>query len=164
MLSIVLGAENPILRKKSTPIKKVDKSIQRLIKEMKEAMKEAKGVGLAAPQIGRNIRLILVTLDSKKVVPMINPEIISYSKETEWGEEGCLSLPNEWGKVQRFKEITVHFLNEKGDRQILKLKNFNARVTQHEIDHLDGILFIDYPKKDEETSLAIQQTDNIEVE
>ena len=75
---------------------------------------------------------------------MINPEITSHSSETVCGEEGCLSLPGQWAEIDRYKEITVQFLNEKGEKRSLKLDKLNARIVQHEIDHLDGILFTDY--------------------
>ena len=160
MLEIIYGADNPILRKKSVPVKTIDKKLVKYIKEMKVAMKKAKGVGLAAPQVGNNIRLALVTIN-KKVMPIINPEIISKSEEIELGEEGCLSLPGVWGKVNRHKAITLKYQDEKGDEKILKLKDFNARVVQHEIDHLDGILFIDYLEKSEEV-LGVAK--NVEME
>lgn len=150
-LAIETGTENEILRKKSEPIDGIDKKILKLIKEMGIAMKKKKGVGLAAPQVGINKRLILVTLDNKIVVPMINPKITSHSDMTELGEEGCLSLPGQWGDIKRYCEITVEYLNEKSNKKILKLDSFNSRVVQHEIDHLDGILFTDY--LDEEGSI-----------
>lgn len=149
MLEIVLGADNPILRKKSVPVKNIDKKLVKYIKEMRVAMDKAKGVGLAAPQVGNNIRLALVTI-GKKVVAIINPEIVDHSDAVELGEEGCLSLPGVWGKVNRYKEITLKYQDEKGHEIVMKLKGFDARVVQHEIDHLDGILFIDYLKESNE--------------
>ncbi|MBN2096026.1 peptide deformylase [Candidatus Peregrinibacteria bacterium] len=143
-LVIETGQDNQILRRKSEPIKTIDKKILRLLKEMEKSMKEEKGVGLAAPQVGRNVRMILVLLNNKNLIPMINPEIIDHSDKTEVGEEGCLSLPGIWGNVERYHEITVKYLDEKGTDRILKLEGFNARVVQHEIDHLNGILFTDY--------------------
>lgn len=147
ILKLELGKDNPILRKKSKPIKSIDKKLKKFIKDMIATMHEAKGVGIAAPQVGVNDRLCIVTLNDKKVVPMINPEIIYKSDEKEWGEEGCLSLPKEFGDVERSKEITVTYLDESENQITLKLKDFNARVVQHEIDHLDGVLFIDYPER-----------------
>ena len=143
-LIIETGQDNETLRKKSEPVRQIDKKTLKLLKEMGESMKEEKGVGLAAPQVGENIRMILVLLNNKNLIPMINPVITVHSDETEVGEEGCLSLPGIWGNVKRYKEITVQYQNEKGEKQILKLECFNARVVQHEIDHLDGILFTDY--------------------
>jgi len=143
-LKIETGEENEILRKKSEPLKQIDKKALKLITAMEKVLKKEGGVGLAAPQVGESIRLILVLLDSKNLIPMINPKITSHSDETELGEEGCLSLPGKWGDIQRYKEIAVRYLDEKSTERILKLNKFNARVVQHEIDHLDGILFTDY--------------------
>ena len=143
-LEIETGENNEILRKKSGRIKAIDKKILRLIKDMEKILKKEGGVGLAAPQVGESIRLILVLLDSKNLIPMINPEITAHSEETEYAEEGCLSLPGQWGDVKRYKKITVSYLDTKGEKRTLKLKKFNARVVQHEVDHLDGILFTDY--------------------
>lgn len=144
ILEIKKGRENPVLRKKSKEVKSITKRMVKFIKEMEKAMEAEKGVGLAAPQVGENIRLILVTLDNKKVIPMVNPVIISCSKDAEYNEEGCLSLPGEWGQVERYKEVTVIYRDDKNRKCALKLDGFNARIVQHEIDHLDGILFTDY--------------------
>ena len=151
ILKVETGTANPILRKKSEPIKVVTKKILKLIKDMMETMEEQRGVGLAAPQIGVSLRLILVTLNKNKVFPMINPKIIQKSDETDIDEEGCLSLPGIWGKVRRSKEITVQFQNIKGQQMVLKFEKFEAREIQHEIDHLDGILFTDYLKNSDIT-------------
>ena len=149
MLKIETGTDNKILRTKSKPVQEITKKTAKFIKEMEKAMLKERGVGLAAPQVGENIRIILVSINEKKIIPMINPEIISYSDEKVLGEEGCLSLPHKWGEVKRAKEITVTFLTPKGGRMALKLKNFNARIVQHEIDHLEGVLFTDYLKKED---------------
>jgi len=144
LLKIETGENNPVLRKKSEPLKAINKKILRLINDMGKIIKKESGAGLAAPQVGKNIRLILVLLNNKNIIPMINPEIITHSEETEYAEEGCLSLPGKWGNVQRCKEITVRYSDEKNGERTLKLSKFNARVVQHEIDHLNGILFTDY--------------------
>lgn len=144
ILKIETGQENPILRKKSEIIREVTKKTMKLIKDMEKTMIEAKGVGLAAPQVGVNLRLILITLDNKKVMPLINPKIISFSEETAVDEEGCLSLPGMWGKVRRPREITVEFQGVKGQKMTMNFEEFEARELQHEIDHLDGVLFTDY--------------------
>ncbi len=148
-LSLETGEDNEILRKKSKPVQSVDKKLLKFIKEMEVAVKKEKGVGLAAPQVGLNQRIIVVLLDNKKVVPMINPEITSYSDEIALGEEGCLSLPGKWGQVKRYQAINVKYLDERGGMKHVKLEDFNARVVQHEIDHLDGILFTDYLNAEE---------------
>lgn len=114
-------------------------------------MYQNKGVGLAAPQVGENIRIIATSQRDKKKTKdkflgetiMINPKIVEKSKETILREEACISLPNCTGMVKRHQAITVEFLDLKGKKQNKKYKEFNAVIIQHEIDHLDGVLFID---------------------
>ncbi|MBN2306689.1 peptide deformylase [Candidatus Peregrinibacteria bacterium] len=144
LLPIETGTDNPILRKKSTPVEKITKKTLKLVKDMHETMIEANGVGIAAPQVGVNERIFLMTLDNKKVLPMINPEILEVSEKTEWGEEGCLSLPNQWGSVERSRAVMVRFKDLKGQTLTMKFEGFEAREIQHELDHLNGILFTDY--------------------
>ena len=144
ILNIETGRNNPILRKKSKIVKKINKKTLKLIKDMEETMIKNNGIGLAAPQVGIHQQIILVTLDNKKIFPMINPKILEFSEKSAVDEEGCLSLPGEWGKVRRPKNIIVRFLNIKSQEQILKFTDFHAREIQHEIDHLNGILFTDY--------------------
>lgn len=142
MLEIIINP-NPILRKKSQNVADVlNDKIQKLIPEMVETMKAKNGVGLAAPQIGQNIRLVVVGYKDKDLV-IINPKIIKKSLLKEWDEEGCLSIPHKYGQVKRHKNITVKYLNENAQEQTLKASGLLARIIQHEIDHLDGILFID---------------------
>lgn len=144
LLDIETGKDNPILRKKSTPVGKITKKTLKLVKDMHETMLAANGVGLAAPQVGLNERIFLITLDNKKVLPMINPEILEVSEKKEFGEEGCLSLPNQWGEVERSKAVMVRFQDLKGQTMTMKFEGFEAREVQHELDHLNGILFTDY--------------------
>ena len=146
-MQIEKGVDNKILRTKSAPIERIDKSIQKLIKDMKETMAKENGLGLAAPQVGVNKRLIIITLnyesDHEMVIPLINPEILDFSEEKNIAEEGCLSLPGIYKPVKRSSHIKVKFLDPKGNEHILELDDINARVVQHEVDHLDGILFVD---------------------
>lgn len=146
-LPIEKGTDNKILRSKSTPIERIDKKIKKLAQNMIETMDKANGMGLAAPQVGLNKRLIVVLFnydtDHEMIIPMINPEIKSFSDEKNSSEEGCLSLPGIYKPVERSSHIRVEFLDIKGNKQILELDDMNARVVQHEIDHLDGILFVD---------------------
>lgn len=146
-LEIIKGKDNPILRAKSEPVIKIDSSLKKFAKDMHKAMIKANGLGIAAPQVGRNIRIFIATLNYKEanemVVYMVNPEILSHSEETEVEEEGCLSLPGDHGKVERWREVTVRFQDLNGDKHTLTLEGLNARVFQHENDHLDGVLFID---------------------
>jgi peptide deformylase len=113
-----------------------------LINDMTETMLERDGVGLAAPQIGKSIRLIIVNTKTGPMA-MINPVIYKKSLSKEWDEEGCLSVPHTFGQVKRHKMIRCRFINEAGQERQIEAKGLLARVIQHEVDHLDGILFID---------------------
>ncbi len=130
------------LRKKSKKVKKITNEIKDFTLQMKKAMEENNGVGLAAPQIGRLERIIAVK-GEKEIVFFINPVILKKSKECQVIEEGCLSLPDCFLKIKRPKRITIKALNLKGKEIILNLENLEARVFQHEVDHLDGILIFD---------------------
>jgi peptide deformylase len=147
-LKIQTGTDNPILREVSKPVTQITKKTLKLIKDMEAALDLEKGVGLAAPQVGENVRLFLALLDNKHLVAMINPEFLTHNQTLASAEEGCLSLPGEWGQVERFTEVTIRFLDGKGRENTLKLKGFNARIVQHEMDHLDGILFTDHVKQE----------------
>lgn len=151
-LKLQTGADNEILRQKSKAVRKIDRAVQKLAKDMLETLERENGLGLAAPQVGKNIRLILVRLNHKTphemVVVMVNPEITAISTETEEAEEGCLSLPKLYGMVDRARAVTVEFETPKNDQQTLKLEGLNARVTQHEIDHLEGVLLVDRMKEE----------------
>lgn len=144
---------NPVLRDQAQPIANIsNREIQQLIDEMLVTLKESKGVGLAAPQVGRSLQLIIIAshpnerypnAPQMEPLPMINPKIISYSVETEKGWEGCLSVPMIRGLVPRYREIEVEYLDRFGDRQVTKLIDFVARIFQHEYDHLEGKVFLD---------------------
>jgi peptide deformylase len=152
LLEIQTGEDNQVLRTKSEAIQQIDKKMGKFLDNMKETMLKKDGIGLAAPQVGRNIRVIVCALNpgtpEQKVIEMINPEIISRGGGMELAEEGCLSLPGIFDNVERHKEITVKFLDRKGGETVLNLSDLNARIIQHEVDHLDGILFIDRVKKE----------------
>ncbi|MBT6068599.1 peptide deformylase [Candidatus Peregrinibacteria bacterium] len=143
---IQTGLENPILRKRSEEVKEITPEIKRLIRDMYDTL-HLDGIGLASPQVGENLRIVLVTTDPEtkkaKTHTMINPVITFFSEETEISEEGCLSLPKFFANISRSREVIVQFKNEKWKTQIIKLNRLNARIVQHEIDHLDGILFAD---------------------
>ena len=145
---------HPVLRERARPLDKSDlKSavIQKLMDDMIETMHEYHGVGLAAPQIHEPLRLFVALLDEEpdaksEAVVVINPEIIPNGQAMEEGWEGCLSIPDIRGKVPRFTDIRVKALDRTGRAVELELKNFPARVAQHETDHLDGVLFFDRMK------------------
>jgi peptide deformylase len=147
ILKVITGSDNPILLTMSDSVTKVDRSIKGLILDMKDTLSKKNGLGLAAPQVGKNIRVILVALqkgvklgEDYLVLTMINPEILSFSEETDIAEEGCLSLPKLFLPVRRSVKIKVRFENDKGVDQVLVLEGINARIVQHEVDHLNGIL------------------------
>ena len=133
---------NAVLRKEAEEIKSDYPNIKKLIEDMYETMHHADGVGLAAPQIGKNIRLIVVRHKDVDLV-IINPKISRKSLAKEWDEEGCLSVPGKYGQVKRHKKIYVNYLDQNGDKKKIIAEGFLARIIQHENDHLNGILFID---------------------
>ncbi|MDR3111626.1 MAG: peptide deformylase [Elusimicrobiota bacterium] len=136
---------DPILRKKTQHICEITEYIKNLCNDMLETMYSVSGVGLAAPQIGVSLRLCVVDVDPNKESPfiLINPKIIGTENKVE-GQEGCLSFPGFYEKVKRFESIEIEFLSIDGLLTRLKAKNYFARAVQHEVDHLDCKLFIDY--------------------
>jgi peptide deformylase len=137
----VLG--DPILRQATTPIGEITPEIQRLIDDMFQTMHHARGIGLAAPQVGRTERITVVDVDGDQMV-LINPEIIESSSAKAKGEEGCLSIPDIYADVERPKSVTVRALDREGKPFEREATDLLARCLQHEIDHLDGKLFLDY--------------------
>lgn len=146
IIPITKGANNPILRRKDNPkYGKVTKKTAKLLKDMEESMIAAKGVGIAATQIGLNTRVCHITLGRlRRTFPMINPEILEWSEETKVEQEGCLSLPGHWGPVERSVWVKAKFVDAKGQEKIMRFEDFDARIVQHEVDHLNGTLFIDH--------------------
>lgn len=146
-LKIIVGENNPILRAMSEPVKKFDGELKKFVADLKRAMVAAKGLGIAAPQVGKNIRVFIAVFNhgtSHQVsVVMVNPEILSHGEEMVLGEEGCLSLPGVFGKVMRYKRVSVRYFDLDGSAQVLDLEGLNARVVQHENDHLNGVLIVD---------------------
>ena len=147
-LSIQTGAKNPVLRKKSEDIAKdrISQYNQGFFDAMKKIMYEDDGIGLAAPQVGTNLRFVIIgkaASSTKEDLILINPRITFSSNKTDTAEEGCLSLPGEFADITRPSKIRFKALDENGEKIEFKAKGLFARVVQHEIDHLDGILFID---------------------
>ena len=142
---------HPVLRQRAEPLDKAalrNPLMQKLIDDMIETMHEYHGVGLAAPQIHEGVRLFVALLDEEPgpdsdAVAIINPEIVPQGTATQEGWEGCLSIPDIRGMVSRFTDIVVNALDRDGKPIELRLKDFAARVAQHETDHLDGVLFFD---------------------
>ena len=142
---------DPILRKKSDPIEKVDQNLRKLLDDMLETMYAAPGIGLAAIQIGIPKRVIVIDIskedDKKNPLHLINPEITFSSKNTSVYEEGCLSLPGHFAEIERPSECHLNYIDYEGKKKKLKAKGLLATCIQHEIDHLNGVLFIDYLSK-----------------
>jgi peptide deformylase len=140
-----------ILRKKSAPLEKVDNELKTLMNDMLETMYAAPGIGLAAVQVGILKRLIVIDIskekEKKNPLFLINPEIISKSKNTSVYEEGCLSLPGYFAEIERSAECQIAYIDYDGKKKEMKVSGLLATCIQHEVDHLNGILFIDYLSK-----------------
>ncbi|MBI4049304.1 MAG: peptide deformylase [Candidatus Doudnabacteria bacterium] len=155
MILNILTVPNPILTAKAQPIQKINRTILTLVSDMIETCRAASGIGLAAPQIGKSIRLCVINLEHLGIPPfaLVNPKIVKKSwKKTEL-EEGCLSIPGIYGIVKRAEKIKLKALSLQGQENELSADGLLARVIQHEIDHLDGILI---------TSKIIKYTDGTE--
>lgn len=158
----IVTLPDPVLRRKAKPVTKFDKSLQTLIDDMIETMRDAPGVGLAAPQVGVSERLAVIEYAEdedeeqggenegtpkppkpKRLYVIINPEIVMASEEKVQGVEGCLSIPGLLGEVERHEALHVRALNRHGKPVKLKVDGWLARIFQHEIDHLNGVLFTD---------------------
>lgn len=137
--------KDKILRKKAKKVSKVDKEIKKLIVDMAQTMKKNQGIGLAAPQVGILKRIIVFQADrpGQRIFSLINPKVKKKSREKEKGEEGCLSFPKVLLEIKRAKLIEVEGLDINGNKVKFEAKGLLARILQHEIDHLDGVLFFD---------------------
>jgi peptide deformylase len=144
----ILTIPDPVLRKEAAPIERVDDELRRLMDDMLATMYDAPGVGLAAPQIGISRRLIVMdgARDDEPKAPlvMVNPEILARSDELRLHEEGCLSIPEITAEVERPARTRVAYLDREGKPQERELEGILSTIVQHEIDHLNGVLFIDY--------------------
>jgi len=146
----IVTLPQPILKQKAHKVSNFGRDFQLLVDDMIETMRQAPGVGLAATQVGESTRLIVVEYGDeenedapKKLYVIANPVITRASEETELGIEGCLSIPGFQGEVERYITVTVRGLNRHGQTMTVRAKGWLARIFQHEIDHLDGILFTD---------------------
>ena len=139
-------AGDPVLKEHCTPVERVDKRLRKLLDDMAETMYEADGVGLAAPQVGEPIRMIVIDVqDDHGLIELINPVIV-YREGEAMDTEGCLSVPGIYGEVERAAKVKVEYLNRRGKKQHLTATGLLARCIQHECDHLEGQLFIDIAK------------------
>ena len=169
-LRTIVNIPDPVLRRKAHKVTEFDKDFQTLVDDMIETMRAAPGVGLAAPQVGVTTRLIVVEYGeeedeetpakAKKLYIVASPEIIHTSVETEIGNEACLSVPGLVGEVERFYQLIVRGKNRRGQPIRLNVQGWMARIFQHEMDHLDGVLFTDRatriwkPSEDEKLTIA----------
>ena len=137
---------SPVLRQRATPVARVDDAVRRLVDDLFETMRAAKGVGLAANQIGIAQRVAVVDVGEEQppALVLINPVITKRSEEVEVAEEGCLSIPEIFGDVGRPMRVEVEALDRDGRPYRIEVGGYKARAVQHEIDHLDGVLFLDH--------------------
>jgi len=177
MIRKILQSGNPVLRMKSKTISKLDKKTLEIIRDLKDTLtiqKTPEGVGLAAPQIGKNVRIFVADYkDFKRVV--INPEIIKISEKTPHSAkatrgkkneilEGCLSLPYYYGPLRRAYEVTLKYLDENGKQITEVFTGFNAQIILHEMDHLEGVLFVDRLLKEKKPLYKVEGDEWEEVE
>jgi peptide deformylase len=166
-LRTIVTLPDPVLRRKAHKVTTFDKDLQVLVEDMIETMRAAPGIGLAAPQISQSIRLIVVEYGDeedeeapKKLYVVVNPEIVEASEEVITETEGCLSVPGLVGDVERYQKVVIKGLNRYGKPAKVKAEGWLARIFQHEIDHLNGVLYTDRatkvwtPKEEEEYLIA----------
>ena len=134
-------AGDPVLKEKAKPVAKITKTVRSLLDTMVQTMQEADGVGLAAPQVGVSLRVVVIDV-GEGLIELINPVIIA-SEGCETGTEGCLSIPGMYGEVERFTSVTVQGLDRQGAPITVQGSGLLARALQHEIDHLEGVLFVE---------------------
>jgi peptide deformylase len=154
----ILTADRPVLRQRAKPVQRVDAVIRKLLDDMLETTKAAPGVGLAAPQVGVSVRVIVVDFE-EQVFKLVNPEIPWASSATDFADEGCLSIPGYIGKVERHTKIRVRAKDLKGKPVAITADGWLARIFQHEIDHLDGILYTDRMAPGERLRPAVDDED-----
>jgi peptide deformylase len=134
---------DPVLRKESEKVEKIDEEILQLLDDMVETMHSSNGVGLAAPQIGVNKRVFVLDVGDGHIRKVINPKFLEFSDDLEENEEGCLSVPGIYKKVKRAAKVRISYLNESWEEVIEEADGLLARAFQHENDHLDAVLFVD---------------------
>jgi peptide deformylase len=146
----IITVPHPTLKKRARKVTVFNDKLQTLVDDMVDTMREAPGVGLAAPQVNSSLRVIVVEFGDEedetvppKLYTMVNPEITRHSQETVSGTEGCLSVPDLVGDVERYESVTVRYSTPEGKEKKIKAKNWLARIFQHEIDHINGVLFTD---------------------
>ena len=144
----------PVLKEICAPVERVDAKLKDLLDNMAETMYEANGIGIAAPQVGEAVRMVVIDIGDG-LIELVNPKI-TFREGSETESEGCLSVPGIFGEVERASKVKVEFLDRRGKRKHITAKGLLARCIQHELDHLEGVLFIDVAtslrKEEEQTS------------
>jgi peptide deformylase len=143
----ILQAPHPVLKAEAAPVAKVDDRVRQLAADMFETMYKAPGIGLAAPQVGVSERLVVLDVaegEERRPMVLVNPEIVWKSGARSTAEEGCLSLPGQFADVTRPVAVKVRYLDAQGEAREFEAEGLLARCVQHEIDHLDGVLFVDH--------------------
>lgn len=142
----ILEVPNPVLKKKCVPVAGIDERIERLLDDMLETMYDAPGIGLAAPQVGITERVVVIDVSEDKNQPLklVNPELAWTSDDRVTHEEGCLSLPKQFADVKRPSKVKLRYMDESGQARELDADGLLSRCIQHELDHLEGILFTDH--------------------
>lgn len=174
MIRRIIQSGNPLLRTKSQPVASVDKKTLTIIKDLKDTLavqKEPEGVGLAAPQIGKNVQIFVCGYKSFNRT-VINPKILSIKETPEKKKkksgkeilEGCLSLPFYYGPLKRADEVTLEYMDETGKKITEVFKDFNAQIILHEVDHLNGVLFIDHLIREQKPLYKVEGDEWEEVE
>ena len=173
MIRKIVGSKDPVLRKLSRPVAKIDRKILNLIRDLTDTLaqqKDPEGVGLAAPQVGVNLRLFVMA-KGKEIVPVINPEIIEISKKQTTKKkkghsilEGCLSLPNYYTPLKRAGSVKLKYTTPQGEQKTEEFTGFAAQIVQHEVDHLNGIMFIDRLLEQKKPLYQMESGEWIEVE
>ena len=143
ILPVCHFSDEPVLRQKAKKVSRIDSSVQQLIDSMMETMQQVHGVGLAAPQVGVPLRVIVLQMPEEEPIAIINPEIVKRDGEQEV-TEGCLSIPGYFGEIKRSASVTVKGRNRQGKTIKIKATGLIAEALQHEIDHLNGVLYIDH--------------------
>ncbi len=165
----ILLSDQPVLRQKAKKVKRVDGSTVKLIDDMLESLRAARGLGLAAPQIGVSLRVLIIEMpedeeeeSSGEQIILVNPEIVKREGE-QFGEEACLSIPGYVGMIRRAMKVSVKGLNRKGKEVRVSGTGLLARALQHEIDHLDGVLFTDHLEKPEDLFRVTDDNERVPV-
>jgi len=158
----IVSYPDPLLRRKAKKVSNIDGSVQRLINDMVETMHQVRGVGLAAPQIGVPLRVIVIELPGEETIAMVNPEIVKRSGE-RLVIEGCLSVPGYRGEIRRSLKVTAKGLDLRGREIRIKGEGLLAQALEHETDHLNGILYIDHVESEDKLYKAEAETEAPEI-